>query len=131
MSDILFLCYIYVMGKRRNAKDNLIPFEKSRRVIRLDQRGSEKKSRRYAAGAVGVLGIISILYCLCIRFFMGYGTYFFLIWGVIGVLLIAFAWLLWRKDMTDRIPRIVRRVFAGCLAIGVLLLVISEGMILG
>ena len=119
------------MRKRRITKDNLIPFDKSRRVIRLDQRGPEKKSRRYAAGVSGALGIVCILYCLCIRMFMGYGTYFFLIWGVIGVLLGAFAWLLWRKDMTERIPRMVRRVFVGCLAVGALLLVVTEGMILG
>lgn len=119
------------MWKRRRTKENLIPFEKSKRVIRIERRGREADWHPYAAAACALLAVLSWGYFVAVRFFMGYGTYFFLIWGVIGVLLGAFAWLLWRKDMTERIPRMVRRVFVGCLAVGALLLVVTEGMILG
>lgn len=118
------------MWKKNNTKDNLIPFEQSRRIIQLDRRGKEHMGRRYAAVVTAILAVASIAYCLCIRFFMGYGTYFFLIWGVIGILLGGFSYLLWNKGLAQRIPLFVRRLFWICLAVGLIAFVAVEGMIL-
>ena len=115
----------------KSEKTKLIPFEKRKRVIQLDRRGKESPARRYAAVGIGIAAVVCVAYCVCIRFFMGYGTHFFLIWGAIGALLAGFAFLLWRRDLTERIPRVLRRVFWICLAAGFLLFAVVEGMILG
>lgn len=117
--------------RRNQSKDKLIPFEKSKRVIQLDQRGRESRARRLAASATGVLAIVCVAYCVCIRLFMGYGTHFFLIWGVIGALLAGLTFLLCRRDLTEKIPRVLRRGFLLGLTAGFLLLVVIEGLILG
>lgn len=119
------------MKRRNQSKDKLIPFEKSKRVIQLDRRGKDSPFRKCAAVGTAVLAVLCVAYCICIRLFMGYGTYFFLIWGVIGVVLAGFAFLLWRRDLTDRIPRVFRRGFLICLAAGFLLFAVVEGLILG
>lgn len=119
------------MKNRKNTKDNLIPFEKSRRTIQLDRRGKESRGRRLAAVAAGVLAVVSAAYCVCIRLFMGYGTHFFLSWGLIALVLGGFAFLLWRRDVTDRIPRGLRYAFWVCMAAGFLLFAVIEGLILG
>ena len=119
------------MKKRKKNKNNLILFEKSRRIIRLDRRGKESGGRRLAAAVAGVLAVVSVGYCVCIRLFMGNGTRFFLIWGLIGLVLGGSAFLLWRRDVTDRIPRWLRYAFWGCMAAGFLLFAVIEGLILG
>ncbi|MBR1854301.1 MAG: YdcF family protein [Lachnospiraceae bacterium] len=121
------------MKNKRNTKDNLIPFQnkKRRRAIQADRRGKAFRTRRLAAIVVGILAAASVAYCVCIRLFMGYGTYFFLIWGLIGLVLGGFAFLLWRRDVTERIPRALRRVFWCCLAVGFLLFAVIEGRIIG
>lgn len=123
------LCYSYFMRKRKqNTKDNLIPFEKSRKIIKLDKRGREN---RLPAGTVlaGVLALLCLGYCLTIYFFMGYGSRFFLIWGVMalgfGILSVLFAHPGWR----ERIPKIIKIGFWTCIVVGVVLLCIVEGLI--
>lgn len=50
-----------------------------------------------------IFGILSILYCLGISV-MGHGTRFFLIWGVIGVLLCGLWFLTGRQQLMGKIP---------------------------
>lgn len=122
------MCYSYFMDRRkRNTKDNLIPLEKRRRTIRLERRGRKKLS----TGAVltGLLAAACLLYCLCIFFFMGYGTRFFLIWGVLAVFFGVWAVLLGRPDVRRRIPRWVRAAFMACVVLGLSLFLAVEGMI--
>ena len=119
------------MKNKRNTKNNIIPFEKGRRAISRDPGGKEPRARQLAAIVAGILAVVSVAYCVCIRLFMGYGTYFFLIWGLIGLVLGGFAFLLWRRDVTERIPRALRCAFWCCLAAGVLLFAVIEGRIIG
>ena len=129
------MCYSYLMRKRnQSTKDNLIPFEKSRRIIRLDKRGRESRLSMWAvlaAAATGLLALLCLGYCLTIYFFMGYGSRFFLIWGVMamgfGILSVLFARPGWR----ERIPRFVKIAFWTCAAAGMILFCIVEGLIFG
>lgn len=132
MRSIGFLCYSVDMKIRKQSKENnLIPFERTRKIIRLDQRGRRKLSGgRIAAGALtGLLAVLCMLYCLSILFFMGYGTKFFLIWGVMSLLLTIMSYLFFRPEQSERIPKIIRRGFLTIAALGMVLFVYVEGLV--
>lgn len=112
--------------KRR--KEHLIPLEKSKRVIYLEQRGKEKK-HPVTATIFAILGIVCLLYCLCIALFVGYGTKFFLIWGAIAAGFGGFSLLSAHPAWLEKIPFWLKAVFVTCIIIGILLLVTVEGMI--
>lgn len=126
MSPSYFLWYDITM-RRRN--DNLIPFEKSKRVIHLEQRGREKK---HSVGVIifAVLGLVCILYCLTIALFMGYGSMFFLIWGVMGVAFVMLSILLSHREWLIRIPAWMKKCFVICSIIGIAFFAVIEGLIL-
>lgn len=111
-------------------KPHLIPFEKSKRVIYLEKRGKEKAKMPVSAKIFGMLGIVCLLYCLSIFLFMGYGTSFFIIWGVIAVGCGLFSLLLAHKEWLKRIPKWLRVSFVTLATMGLLLFAIVEGMIL-
>ena len=75
-----------------------------------------------------ILGIVCILYCLLLFMLGGYGTKFFLIWGVIGVLCIL--WAKWGKKLLSALPKWIRKIFVICVAVGLTLFVVVEGMII-
>lgn len=109
-------------------QEHLIPFEKSKRVISLDNRGRRTKSPLMTRILYGV-GILAILYCLAISI-CGFGTWFFLIWGILGAGSILLGRLLSARELLERIPRRFRQAVTGALASGILLFVVAEGMIL-
>lgn len=111
-------------------KPHLIPFEKSKRVIYLDKRGKEKAKTPVSAKFFGGLGVLCLLYCLSIFFFMGYGTSFFLIWGALAVGCGFFSLLLAHRQWLKRIPKWLRMSFTIGVAIGLMLFAIVEGLIL-
>ena len=112
-------------------RDRLIPVEKSKKVIYLDPRGRGVDQKHYGARALYVLAVLCALYCVGIGLFVGFGSYFFLIWGVIAAFCAAWGWILTHKSVQERIPRWIRMTFCGLVAAGVLLLLILEGMIFG
>lgn len=112
-------------------KDRLVPIEKSKKVIYLDPRGRGVGQKHYGAGLLYILAVLSMLYCVGIGLFVSFGSYFFLIWGVIGVFCAAWAWVLTHRSIHDRIPRWLRITFRSLVAAGMLLLLIIEGMIAG
>lgn len=91
----------------RREKNGLIPFEKSKKVIYLDQRG--KTERGVPAGAIffRVLGVCSILYCIGMAV-VGFGTYFFLVWGVLGVAALLVGAFLSDRERVRRLPKWLR-----------------------
>lgn len=111
-------------------KPHLIPFEKSKRIIYLDKRGKEKAKTPLSAKIFGVLGVLCLLYCLSIFIFMGYGTAFFLIWGALAVGCGFLSVLLAHKEWLTRIPKWLRVSFTICVAVGLILFAIVEGLIL-
>lgn len=115
------------MGKRR--KDELIPFDRKKRVIYIERRGP--KMHISAASIIFlVLGIICLLYCIGILLFVGYGTRFFLVWGVIGVCLTALGWLFAHKERMEGIPGWLKAGVAVLAGAGLLVFVLVEGLIL-
>lgn len=78
----------------------------------------------------GIVGILCLLYCLSIALFMGYGSSFFLIWAVVGVVLCGLSWLFSHKKLLVRQPKWLKRSFLICVMLGGSLFVIVEGMIL-
>lgn len=112
-------------------RESLIPSEKTKKVIRLDRRGQVKKKRSAGAAIWGVLGILCLLYCLCIALFMGFGTYFFLIWGVLAVFCGIISLFLAHKNWVAKIPKWLRIIFIIIFVMGLLLFGTVEAVILG
>ncbi len=75
------------------------------------------------------LGILCILYCLGISL-DGFGTYFFLIWSVIGAFFIGVALLFFKPNLWQAIPLWMKTAGGIIIGIGLLLFVVVEGMVL-
>lgn len=110
-------------------RDHLIPREKSKKVIYLDPRGKGVGRKHYGAGVLYALSVLCLLYCVGIGLFVSFGSYFFLIWGVIGVFCAAWAWILTHRNVYERIPRWLHITFRSLVVAGMVLLLIIEGMI--
>lgn len=54
-----------------------------------------------------IAGCICILYCLMIGIFVGHSTNFFIIWGILGLVLIASGFL-WKKELYAAFPAWLR-----------------------
>ncbi len=108
----------------------MIPFEESKRVIYLEQRGKEK---RKIIGVVcfAVLAVLCLFYCLSIAFFMGYGTKFFLIWGAMAIVFGDLSVLFAHPKWIVNIPQWFRYAVMISCTVGILLFAVVEGMILG
>lgn len=111
----------------RRKKDNLIPFEKSERVILLERRG---RGRRVTPGAsvCFLIGMLCILYCFAVLI-CGFGTWFFLIWGAMGAVCILLGEFFCRLEWRRKVPRWLRRTAAGLFCLGALLFCIVEGLV--
>ncbi len=112
--------------KRR--KGDLIPFEKSKKVIYLEKRGKLDK-KPVGAVLAGIFAALCLLYCIGIALFVGYGSKFFLIWGVIAVLFGGLSVLLVHREWLERIPKWLKRCFVVLVSIGLLFFIVVEGMI--
>ena len=114
------------MGRR---KDDLIPLEKSKKIIYLEKRGSQTNM---SAGVVvfAILAAACLLYCLSILFFMGYGSKFFLIWGLLAGVFGIMAVVLAHKRWLEKIPVWVKMAFVVLCLIGVIFFLFVEGLIL-
>lgn len=111
-------------------REHLIPFEKSKRVIYLDKRGKAQRKIPAASVFFGVLGVLCLIYCLTIFLFMGYGTSFFLIWGVMAVACGILAWVLSRREWLERLPKWFKKSCSLGFKAGVLLFGVLLGFIL-
>ncbi len=76
-----------------------------------------------------VVGILCILYCLGISL-GGFGTYFFLIWSVIGVFFMGVALLFFKPHLWRAIPLWCRAGGGILIGIGLLIFVVVEGLVL-
>ena len=110
-------------------RNHLIPREKSKKVIYLDPRGRGVGEKHYGARALYVLAVLCLLYCVGIGLFVAFGSYFFLVWGVIGAFCAAWAWVLAHRTVYYWIPRWLHITFRSLVMAGMVLLLIIEGMI--
>lgn len=115
--------------RARRKKDELIPLEKQRKVIYVERR-VRKSGWNVGAVIPAILAVLCMIYCLCIFFFMGYGTTFFLIWGVLAAVFGVLSWLALQESWKEKIPRWLKRSFLLIATIGILCFVGVEGLIL-
>lgn len=75
------------------------------------------------------LGIISILYFVCIELFTGHGTNFYFIWLFIGIILLIWG-ISWIKGWIKRVPNWIRKGTLLCVILGGACFLLVEGLIL-
>ncbi len=113
---------------RRKKQEKLIPFEKRRRVIYVYQHRKRRSARAAAGWTLVGLGGLCLLYCLFILFFMSFGTWFFLIWGLAGLALAIWGGLLVQQK-TKGIPGWAKLCWGLLAGIGLTALLVVEGLI--
>lgn len=111
-------------------REHLIPPEKSKKIIYLDERGRGTRHFKILSLFCAVAAGLCLLYCLSIGLFMGYGTSFFLIWAAMAVGLGGLSWLFANRRQLERIPVWLKRSFLVCLIIGGSCFLLVEGLIL-
>lgn len=76
----------------------------------------------------GILGGLCLVYCLALFLAGGYGTKFFLIWGLLGMLLLF--WAKYGNRIKERLSKRIKKAALLLIGVGVLLFVIVEISIL-
>ncbi|MBP5282629.1 MAG: YdcF family protein [Lachnospiraceae bacterium] len=112
----------------RIRKKKSAPMQEHKNVIQIEDRVRGRVLKRPAA-IFGILGVLSVLYCFCIWAFLGYGTYFFLIWGVIGLCFGLLSLLCAKPVLRKNIPLWLMRAFWICFGIGLAIFFLVEGLI--
>lgn len=112
----------------RKKKEELIAPDKFRNVIHLEKRGREKPNLFPPLFCV-VMAVLCFAYCAAIFLFIGYGTKFFLIWGVIGAFFLALALLIYRKDVLEFVPVKIKMTVAFLVGVGLFFFAFTEIMI--
>lgn len=77
----------------------------------------------------GAAGILSVLYCISIMLFTGFGSLFFLIWAVIGAGFFFLAGCV-RFHVWKKLPKLLRVLFLAGVILGLLVFVFFEGLII-
>lgn len=114
---------------RRRKREELIPYNKTKRVIYVYRRGKKRSAGVVAGGFLLCLGVLCLLYCLFIFLFVRFGSWFFLTWGVGGLALVIWGGLL-RGQRTESMPRWLKFCWGLLVAVGLTALVAVEGLIL-
>lgn len=110
-------------------KDKLIPFEKSRRVIYMEDRRPRRVYLPWLTALLFLLGSLCLLYCVGIGLFVNYGTKFFLVWGAGGAILLLLGRLIGYTDFFREMPRTFKRILCAAAGLGLLVFVFIEGLI--
>lgn len=76
----------------------------------------------------GILGGICLVYCLALFLAGGYGTKFFLIWGVLGIVFLF--WAKYANRIKDRFSNKIKKAALLLIGTGMLIFIIVEGTIL-
>lgn len=77
----------------------------------------------------GALGSLSLLYCISIFLFAGFGSYFFLIWAVIGCGFFFVAACV-RYKVWQKVPKTLKRIFLTGVSLCLLWFIFIEGLII-
>lgn len=114
----------------RKRNKQLIPVEKSRRVIYLDRRGAVRERKPVAAASFGVLGILCLMYFGYQFFFVSTGTTFYMIWGLMAAGCGGISFFLAHRTWVEKIPKVLRRVIQVLFGMCVALFLVVEGLVL-
>ncbi len=115
------------MWKRK--KEHLIPLEKSKKVIYLENRGGRREKKSIGSICFAVLAVACLVYCLSIAFFMGYGTTFFAMWGVLAMVCGLVSLVLSRRKLMQKLPKVFKVIVIIGFLTGLLCFGIVEGFI--
>ena len=113
---------------RRRKREELVPFHKTKRVIHVYRRGKKRPAGIRAGWILIGLGLLCLLYCLFILFFVSFGTWFFLIWGIGGLVLAIWGWLL-VGQRTEGIPRWTKICWGLLFGTGIAVFLVTECLI--
>lgn len=113
----------------KKAKEKLIPYDKSKKVIYLEERGRGKRYVPIGPVIFGAVGVVCVVYCVSIGL-NGFGTKFFLIWGGMGAVFLLISFVLSRRRFVESLPKWLKAVTAAGFWAGLLLFVAVEGFIL-
>lgn len=114
--------------KRKYESGELIPFDRSRKVIQLEKRGNRLNKYTVLSRIFGISGAACILYCGGIAL-VGFGTYFFLIWAAIGIVFLFLSAILARQKLMAALPKWLKVTCATIFLLGLLLFCTVEGLI--
>lgn len=82
-------------------------------------------------GLLGGLAFLCLAYWAFIFLFMGFGTWFFMIWAVIGIGFALAAWLVRKQILKRFLPRWLRNALKILLVCVLGLFIVVEGLIIG
>lgn len=114
----------------RKRKKQLIPVEKSKRVIYLDRRGAVKERKPVAAVSFGALGVLCLTYFGYQFFFVSTGTRFYMIWGLMAAGCGGLSFFLAHRTWVEKIPKALRRALQVLFGMCVALFLVVEGLVL-
>lgn len=95
----------------------------------MERSGKVRNGVLMSAMLFWFLGVCCVLYCGGIAV-MGFGTYFFLIWGVMGIVFLLLGSFLSKRELMDRIPKWIKMTALILFSAGLLLFGSVEGLIL-
>lgn len=96
----------------------------------VEKKENSKKRRGKVLQTIAlIIGIIFIVYFLCIEFFTGHGTNFYFIWLIMGVVLLVFSFTC-RMGWIEQLPIWMRRGALICCAIGLFCFAFVEALII-
>lgn len=113
----------------RKRSKQLIPVEKSKRVIYLDRRGAVKERKPVAAASFGVLGILCLTYFGYQFFFVSTGTRFYMIWGLMAAGCGGLSFFLAHRTWVEKIPKVLRRALQVLFGMCVALFLVVEALV--
>ena len=113
----------------RKSKGGRVPFDKSKKVINLERHGKVERGVPLWSVFFWTLGICCILYCIGIAI-VGFGTYFFLMWGVLGLMSLLIGTFLSNRERVRKVPKWLRVIAMVFFLAGIALFCTVEGMIL-
>lgn len=112
----------------KGRRDELIPYNKTKRVIYVYRRGKKCPASVRAGGILLGLGGLCLLYCLFILLFVSFGSWFFLVWGLGGLVLLAWGGLL-LGQRTEKIPGWAKICWGVLAGVALTAFVVVEGLI--
>lgn len=108
---------------RIRKEKELIPLEKSKKVIKIEPRNGREKKHYLGVILLSILAVFCFVYCISIGLMMT-GSSFFLVWGLLGVFFAGWAFLLAKPRLLRRIPRPLKIVVGILAAVGTLFILI-------
>ncbi|MBR1478785.1 MAG: YdcF family protein [Lachnospiraceae bacterium] len=107
-------------------KEELIPPGKGKKTIYLDRRTYEGEKRIFPAVVFFTVAVLSVFYCIGIALMANFGTYFFLIWGVIAVISALLGLLMLSPHTLNRIPDFLKYFIVGVFCICFAVFAVTE-----